>query len=425
MINYRLNNKKRNLQRIFFLCIIFYVFSALGVYGQHLAFMGIPIDGNINDFQSKLATKGIKVNSAKSKQYPVGQRAFSGKFQGYNSDILVYYNRKTKTVYKTEITIGSKNKDVIQKLLDKSLNAIEEKYYYFSDHDERDGTRLHYKYYIYPSKESNNCIGAIHVKPSYTFYATDETKSYPLELASFIITYVYEDAINTQALTPSTTEPYAEWRFSCGKPENLYNFIKWADNYRSNECYEKCILYLNWILDYYKYGCAPEEFLQYENDFENAILRYQSFIIGRIKTAYTADANVYRICDESTGRFKCIQFSVCDGSYHIKLDANDINQQIKSLERLKSQYAEKKARHDLQGRDTGITLPALVGEESFKTQQFGEIRWTNSGLMAKYDVWDEELRVSIEAEGYKHIFLFRSENDIDNYINFLRSINTY
>lgn len=67
-------------------------------YGQHLSFMGIPINGTITSFQSKLTQKGFKPSSS-NKYLPLGVRKFEGYFTNKSADVIVFYNNQTKLVY--------------------------------------------------------------------------------------------------------------------------------------------------------------------------------------------------------------------------------------------------------------------------------------------------------------------------------------
>lgn len=80
------------------LLLLVAIFS-FAVQAKHLEFMGIPITGSITSFQSKLIAKGCSV-SKDTNQYPIGIRAFKGIFAGKDCDILVWYNPKTKIVYR-------------------------------------------------------------------------------------------------------------------------------------------------------------------------------------------------------------------------------------------------------------------------------------------------------------------------------------
>lgn len=411
------------------LFIILMLCGILNMKAQHLRFSGIPIEGSITSFQSKLSTKGIRINQAKSSDAPVGQRIFNGKFQGYNSEITVFYNRKTKDVYKVEVEIESSKKEVIQGILDRAIKTIEQKYAYNALHDLEDGTKLHFQYYIYPTKESEDCSGIIHIKPSYAYYIPNNAnEGQRLQFASYIITFVYEDAINTSALTPSTTEPKSLRSFTCGTPENFSKFLLWADNYRKNECYEKCIYYLQRVLDYYKYGCVPQGMDDYEEVLDQAIIAFQSRKIGTIKTAYHKEfANVFFISDETTNSFKYIEFGVNSDMYQIKLDASDIATQISVLEELKQAYVEKKTSiagiqlNDYWRENIDLSMPALLGYDRLR-DGFGDIEWRKLNLTMRFTQFNQQLRVEVNFDEYKEIFLFCNETEIDNYLFFLKSV---
>lgn len=60
---------------------------------QHLDFMGIPLDGTIANFQSKLLNKGCHIMKYNSR-IPVGIRGYDGIFAGKQAAIFVYYNPK-------------------------------------------------------------------------------------------------------------------------------------------------------------------------------------------------------------------------------------------------------------------------------------------------------------------------------------------
>lgn len=66
---------------------------------QHMKFMGIPLDGTIDNFALKLKAKGVTYDAAKSKAAGQGIRVFNGTFVGENAMIAVYYNSKSKIVY--------------------------------------------------------------------------------------------------------------------------------------------------------------------------------------------------------------------------------------------------------------------------------------------------------------------------------------
>ena len=81
--------------------LILLTLFSLNVWSQHLSMFGIPLDGSIENFASKLSSKGITVDKELSKQLPNGVRAFKGSFAGYYaSRIFLFYDPHTRTVFK-------------------------------------------------------------------------------------------------------------------------------------------------------------------------------------------------------------------------------------------------------------------------------------------------------------------------------------
>lgn len=405
-----------------------FLFSSICVSSQHLNFSGIPITGTISQFQSKLLAKGIKLNREKSQNAPLGQRIFKGMFHGYYSEITVFYNRNSKNVYKVEAVIESKKKEVIQKILDKSIRLIENKYIFEAKHELNDGSNLHYNYFIFPTPKGSSCIGSIKVEPSYTYYVPNDAEPFKeFQLASFIITFKYEDSLNSSLNKPSETEPYASRSLLCGKSENFDNFLRWADNYLKNECYDQCLLYLTWVLDYYKYGCAPQNASVNEKLLDNAILALKKRLIGQVKTAYSNEyTNVYRVVDNN-GKFKCIEFGVNSNMYQVKLSSYDIVRHIHILEILQKMYSQKQSQlkgmklSEYWNENINMSIPALIGEEQLKNG-FGDIKWKECNLSMRFTHFKNELRIEVLADSYKDIFLFCNNQEINSYLEFLKSI---
>ena len=66
---------------------------------QHMKFMGIPLDGTIDNFALKLQAKGITYDAAESKAAGKGIRKFCGTFMGEKATFTVFYNYKSKIVF--------------------------------------------------------------------------------------------------------------------------------------------------------------------------------------------------------------------------------------------------------------------------------------------------------------------------------------
>lgn len=74
---------------------------------DHLKFMGIPICGDIQSFSKKLIDRA----NASPSSYSNGLYSFKGVFAGYNADIHVCYNNKSKEVYTAYSVVDNKAKE--------------------------------------------------------------------------------------------------------------------------------------------------------------------------------------------------------------------------------------------------------------------------------------------------------------------------
>ena len=95
---------------------------------QHLEFMGIPLNGTIANFQSRLLKKGCRIMKNNSR-YPVGIRGFNGVFAGDKADIFVYYNPKTQIVYQARVAIDCDgDKEEANNLFNRYKDLLYKKY---------------------------------------------------------------------------------------------------------------------------------------------------------------------------------------------------------------------------------------------------------------------------------------------------------
>ena len=120
------------------LCII----MAMGMQAQtqtqeHLKFMGIPLDGTISQFHSKLLAKGFKYDDESSFS---GVREYNGIFSGEDAIIFVYYNTSSKIVYRAKAAIKRDTEDLIKKEYDDFKRLLSTKYKdaYIMDDEQED-----------------------------------------------------------------------------------------------------------------------------------------------------------------------------------------------------------------------------------------------------------------------------------------------
>lgn len=92
-----------------------------------MKFMGIPLNGTISEFTSKMKAKGASISPGNSVSGP-GCRYFNGTFFGEKANFYVYYNPSTKIVYRAKAVIMSSNFDYVKSIYNKINIVIQNKY---------------------------------------------------------------------------------------------------------------------------------------------------------------------------------------------------------------------------------------------------------------------------------------------------------
>lgn len=95
---------------------------------EHLSYMGIPITGTITQFQSKLQAKGCSLDKMVSGSLSVGCRAFKGNFIGNKVTIFVYYDEKTRVVYRVKSVVGNVSESIAEQKYNQIKNMLLQKY---------------------------------------------------------------------------------------------------------------------------------------------------------------------------------------------------------------------------------------------------------------------------------------------------------
>ena len=103
---------------------------ALGSWAQqnHLTFMGIPINGNINSFILKLSQKGMKLDADANKSLPFGEKMLRGLYLGKNVVLTIRYTPKTKTVYTVEVGFSSESNKIVNSYENDFIEGVKKKY---------------------------------------------------------------------------------------------------------------------------------------------------------------------------------------------------------------------------------------------------------------------------------------------------------
>lgn len=111
----------------FIFCVCFFALTIQAQTTSHLKFMGIELNGTISAFQSKLLAKGLKVSPI-SKNSPNGTRVFEGSFSGEEATIYVWYNTRTKIVYRAKAMIMREREESIKQLKSSFESKLDIKY---------------------------------------------------------------------------------------------------------------------------------------------------------------------------------------------------------------------------------------------------------------------------------------------------------
>lgn len=175
------------MKRILF-CLIFALFCMSSNAQKHLEFLGIPLNGHINNFTSRLKAKGVTVHPD-NKYVQTGNRLFSGYFYDQKADILVSYNTRTGTVYKALVTIYENNEELLHNLCKEIEEIVKYKYIYEHEDTKTMGGFDISLYKVYQRDEDDKPYGLIYLGTH-----TSEHSYYSYEL-----NITYQDTTNAIA----------------------------------------------------------------------------------------------------------------------------------------------------------------------------------------------------------------------------------
>ena len=93
---------------------------------EHMKFMGIPIDGSLKSFCSKLKKKGFDRDPYETRRKD--SRIYIGEFAGHNSKVFVYSDAKSNNVHSVIVNIPSYEEDVALSIYNNLRQMLIEKY---------------------------------------------------------------------------------------------------------------------------------------------------------------------------------------------------------------------------------------------------------------------------------------------------------
>ncbi len=113
---------------LFTLCCFMFAIVLFAQTNNHIKFMGIPLTGTITQFQAKLVSKGCTYDKATSSSLSKGIKLYNGTFVGNKVKIFVYYDIKTKIVYRVKAVVNSLSEDIAEQKYSEIKDMLSQKY---------------------------------------------------------------------------------------------------------------------------------------------------------------------------------------------------------------------------------------------------------------------------------------------------------
>lgn len=175
------------MKRIAILLALLITSICMFAQNEHVKFMGIPLNGTIQQFHRKLVAKGCQLDAKFSSMISGGARAFNGSFADNHANIYVYYDESTKIVYRAKAVINC-NGEYIRDIKFKDIkNLLDTKYgSSFSKKETHYGYDF-YTYFVF-SETSERMIGSV------DFYVSEN----PYRDHEYSLHVDYYDNVNKQ-----------------------------------------------------------------------------------------------------------------------------------------------------------------------------------------------------------------------------------
>ena len=95
---------------------------------EHVRFLGIPLDGNIRQFQEVLMEKGCTYDQDGNALLPKGIRAFKGFYAGHDAQLLVFYDETSNLVYQAQAVITCQGEEACEAVFNDINSQLQKKY---------------------------------------------------------------------------------------------------------------------------------------------------------------------------------------------------------------------------------------------------------------------------------------------------------
>lgn len=150
------------MRKILLLLVTVIYSMTISAQSTHVKFMGIPLNVSITDFSNRLTQKGATVSPTSDNTGVPNCKMFNGIFFERNADIFVYYNLKSKIVYRAKAVIKLKTFDKALNDATSIISVIKSKYKIIDIQDDSKDDFISHSYHI-SAKEDEVEIGTIDI----------------------------------------------------------------------------------------------------------------------------------------------------------------------------------------------------------------------------------------------------------------------
>ena len=116
------------MKHILVFMIMILVTANLYAQTEHVRFIGIPLDGTIQQYQEELTAKGYSHDQETSAFLPKGVRAFRGPYAGHDALLIIFHDETTNVVYQAKAVITCQDEETCEAVFNEINGQLQEEY---------------------------------------------------------------------------------------------------------------------------------------------------------------------------------------------------------------------------------------------------------------------------------------------------------
>ena len=100
----------------------------LSAQTEHVRFLGIPLDGTMQQFQDSLTANGCSLDQKTSDLLPKGMRAFKGGYSEYDALMIILYDEMANVVYQAKAIITCQGEEISDSVFNDINQQLQSEY---------------------------------------------------------------------------------------------------------------------------------------------------------------------------------------------------------------------------------------------------------------------------------------------------------